>query len=241
VNVKPTPFTYYMIPSDFASPNTLDVYHGPLQEDMVQHAYPYTDLGPLQSHVHPHFVLMNTAVKLQKSWRHFLTHLSTVLGIHHPTFEATGLIFEIQEVYKAWLPDIKDGGGFKSRAKSSKGSGASGSDGSRSQRSDGKKTGRGNSLPSISEFHTLGSAQGGGGGNVDDDLGNPGMIADISGDSLQDKSLPSNYYYDDEYEDITEEEVKELKESIAKWRIGVTPMAEAGRDQCRVGRFPVIL
>jgi hypothetical protein len=67
------------------------------------------------------------------------------------------------------------------------------------------------------------------------------MIADISGDSLQDKSLPSNYYYDDEYEDITEEEVKELKESIAKWRIGVTPMAEAGRDQCRVGRFPVIL
>jgi hypothetical protein len=241
VNVKPAPFTYYMIPSDFASPNTLDIYHGPLQEDMVQHAYPYTDLGPLQSHVRPHFVLMNTAVKLQKSWRHFLTHLSTVLGIHHPTFKATGLIFEIQEVYKAWISACEDGGGPKSRAKSSKGSSASGSGGSRSQRSDGKKTGSGNSLPSISELHPLGGEPGGGGGNVKDDLGNPGMIADMSGDSLQDKSSPSSYYYDDEYEDITEEEVKELKESIAKWRIGVTPMAEAGRDQCRVGRFPIIL
>jgi hypothetical protein len=229
-----------MIPSTLPTPDLLRRYNGSL-EHYSDHEYPYTTLGPLQSHVHPHLALINTAVKLRENWKNFFPHLSAVLQHHDPDSDAYGLIARINDIYGKWMPAREDGDRSKSRAKSSRGRGASGFGGSRSQRSDGKKAGRGNSSPSISELHPLRSAQGGGGRNVDDDLGDPGMIVDISGDSLQDKSLPSNYYYDDEYEDITEEEVKELKESIAKWRINVADMAEVGRDQCRVGHFRLTL
>jgi hypothetical protein len=225
-----------MIPSTLATPDLLRRYNGSL-EHYSDHEYPYTTLGPLQSHVHPHLALINTAVKLRENWKNFFPHLSAVFQHHNPDSDAYGLIARINDIYGKWMPAREDGDRSKSRAKSSRERGASGFGGSRSQRSDGKKTGRGNSLPSIGELYPLRSAQGGGGGNVDDELGNPGMIANTSGDSLQDKSSSSSYYYDDEYEGMTEEKVAEVAERIDKWRINVADVAEVGRDQCRVGHF----
>jgi hypothetical protein len=70
----------------------------------VHYQHPYTTLGPLHSHAHPHFVLFNAGEKLAPlSGSSFLTLAGTTARcMDIPTADALILLTQIRAIYEIW-------------------------------------------------------------------------------------------------------------------------------------------
>lgn len=105
-------FTYHLVPI-----KPMDVLIGRLNNTSADtntysiHVYPFTTIGPLESHAHPHFVLFNAGEKIDPSNDHKLNLLKDSMHLH--SFEEAKHYAErIRCLYELWI-SRPDSMGFK--------------------------------------------------------------------------------------------------------------------------------
>ena len=66
------------------------------------HFPPYSNFGPLTSHIHPHFVIFNTGKKLSSTLVQHVTKMILTLGQTVPHSDAFAMVVAMQRLYTAW-------------------------------------------------------------------------------------------------------------------------------------------
>lgn len=68
--------------------------------------YPYFDLGVLESHVYPHFVIVNAAKKIQSTRETYTKNIAATLSRHFETSEqdARKLVDQVVDLWDKWVP-----------------------------------------------------------------------------------------------------------------------------------------
>ena len=73
------------------------------KRDHETHFPPYSNLGPLTSHIHPHVVVFNTGQKLSSALSQDVLEMSITLDkMVAPLSDALLMMFTIQRLYRAW-------------------------------------------------------------------------------------------------------------------------------------------
>jgi hypothetical protein len=106
LGVKPKEFTYYMIPRSTAPKEPLVRMSSAQEYTTIQ--YPYSDLGSITSHVHPHFVIIDAALKLAKGGFQFYDNMLASLRLHYPdkvkgVASVRMLCYLMRNIYREWM------------------------------------------------------------------------------------------------------------------------------------------
>jgi hypothetical protein len=72
-------------------------------------SYPFVELGPLESHVYPHYAIVDAAEKLSKDFSSFYTTAVPILGEHVSLdgSEVAQLLLDVQSLLKKWTADAQ--------------------------------------------------------------------------------------------------------------------------------------
>ena len=101
--MEPT-YRYYVLPAPTLQ-EPICRYPDVNGRDHETHFPPYSNLGPLTSHIHPHFVVFNTGKKLSSS-KFLSQHVSEMIlslsQIVSPLSKALAAMMAIQRLYTAW-------------------------------------------------------------------------------------------------------------------------------------------
>jgi hypothetical protein len=186
---NPKAFTYYMIPCNMGTQEPLirKTEEGPF----AMMVYPYTQLGPLRSHIHPHFVIFNAALKLANNGHQFYENILKNLQPHYPEKmtsidKAMVLCLHIRNIYDRWMLNRVEPGGYRPpKSCRREDSGGDGRCRDVSARSQGKLPNYDDPSPPTSKRFGGNAAQGGSGGKKDDPR-NPRLIMDNGFESPND-------------------------------------------------------
>jgi hypothetical protein len=108
-----TEFAFYMIPRDDADGSPLR-RNTAVPDQPPQHItlrYPYVRLGPLRSHVFPHFAVVNAALKLEEHHDAFLENTLRILKGHFDPVvqnldDASALFAKISQLHDIWMAGL---------------------------------------------------------------------------------------------------------------------------------------
>jgi hypothetical protein len=104
-------FSYYMIPCSAGTLEPLVRRTGEKSFQIIE--YPYTQLGPLKSHLHRHFVIVNVAIKRIEYGPGFYENIRQILQPYYPEritseVEVIALCLMIQDIYSKWMSNRVD-------------------------------------------------------------------------------------------------------------------------------------
>ena len=72
------------------------------KRDHKTHFPPYVNLGPLTSHIHPHFVVFNSGKKLSSTLVQHVTEIIITLSQTVPHSDAFAMVVAMQRLYREW-------------------------------------------------------------------------------------------------------------------------------------------
>jgi hypothetical protein len=190
LDTKPKPFVYHMIPREGFGKAPFYRQDGGPVDGHTSIRYPYTALGRLTSHVHPHFVIVNAALKMNGHVLDYLKNTLLNLQPYYPNIKdgvaARNLLRDIMDIYEKWM--IKSGGSGATQVMSVSFSESDEDEEptppKRPKRRKFRHAQNRQATPHQGPFHGD-IAQGSGGGGLEC-LGNPGLIADDGSDSPKD-------------------------------------------------------
>jgi hypothetical protein len=108
-----TEFAFYMVPRDDADGSPLR-RNTAVPDQPPQHItlrYPYVRLGPLRSHIFPHFAVVNAALKLEEHHDAFLENTLRILKAHFDPVvqnleDASVLFAKISQLHDIWMAGL---------------------------------------------------------------------------------------------------------------------------------------